>query len=234
MFSSLFLPLIVHAATFFVRDLRLGATGVDVQALQQLLNRDTATLVASFGPGSPGQESQYFGPATRSAVIRFQDKYATEVLYPAGLYNGTGFVGPLTRNKLNNLLFNQVAPIKPVVPVVPIQAIPNQPIAQPTVPVIQIQPTVKPVINGLSPLSGPAGTVMTITGSGFSPANNTIVASYGTLTNIPSADGKTITLTIPALSMPERAKARRLPLDFYFAVEVGKDQSEFYKFTLTR
>ena len=46
-----------------------------------------------------------FGNLTKSAVIRFQEKYKNEILIPAGISQGTGFVGPLTRNKINNLLY---------------------------------------------------------------------------------------------------------------------------------
>jgi hypothetical protein len=41
---------------------------------------------------------------TRKAVIRFQEKYATEILSPVGLEQGTGFVGEKTRMKINQLL----------------------------------------------------------------------------------------------------------------------------------
>jgi hypothetical protein len=83
------------AAYVFNNDLRRGSSGEDVWQLQVFLNSSPDTLVAESGFGSPGQETDYFGPLTQNAVVRFQIKYNIE---PA-----VGFFGPITRAKVNSL-----------------------------------------------------------------------------------------------------------------------------------
>ncbi|GEM_PF-5181071 len=102
----------------FTRNLSQGSRGEDVRQLQILLNRDQDTRLAAAGPGSPGSETDYFGPITRNAVIRFQEKYRSEVLAPLGLTSGTGFVGERTRAKLNEL-GTVTAPTDPAEPTDP-------------------------------------------------------------------------------------------------------------------
>lgn len=88
----------------FTRSLYLGDRGQDVLALQQFLNQDARTQVASSGAGSPGNETIFFGPATADAVQRFQELYRTEILEPVGLTAGTGFFGLSTREHVRHLL----------------------------------------------------------------------------------------------------------------------------------
>lgn len=80
-------------------NLRLGSNSEEVRCLQELLNESGFTI-ASSGPGSPGKESTYFGRKTFDAIKRFQEANAAEVLHPAGLRSGNGFVGPRTRERL--------------------------------------------------------------------------------------------------------------------------------------
>jgi hypothetical protein len=73
-----------------------GSRGPQVLELQQFLNNCSAeTMVASTGAGSKGMETSYFGPATKRAVIAFQNKFGIATTsYSAGL------VGPATRAKI--------------------------------------------------------------------------------------------------------------------------------------
>ncbi len=97
----------------FTENLGQGIKKTDVMYLQKILNSDLQTRVSIKGVGSPGNENDYFGLATINAVKKFQEKYASEILTPFGLTTGTGFVGPSTRIKLNNLLKESRANINP-------------------------------------------------------------------------------------------------------------------------
>lgn len=91
------------ATTLFSTNLFLGSRGAQVVLLQKQLNKDPETRIANTGNGSPGYETDYFGSLTKDAVIRFQEKYADEILTPVGLLHGNGRVGLYTRGKLKGL-----------------------------------------------------------------------------------------------------------------------------------
>jgi len=88
----------------FNTDLREGNDKPEVRYLQVVLNSDSDTKLAMHGVGSPGNENTTFGPLTKQAVIKFQEKYANEILAPLGLIRGTGYVGATTRAKLNAII----------------------------------------------------------------------------------------------------------------------------------
>ncbi len=79
--------------------LKKGMRSADVVLLQQLLNKDPETAVALSGDGSPGFESDYFGPLTLKALQKFQVKHG--IANPSD--EGYGLVGPKTRAKLNQI-----------------------------------------------------------------------------------------------------------------------------------
>jgi len=78
------------------RDLSFGSSGDDVKSLQEFLKSQSGIYPQGLITG-------YFGSLTRSAVIRFQERYASEILNPLGLVSGTGIVGSMTRSKINQL-----------------------------------------------------------------------------------------------------------------------------------
>ncbi len=77
----------------FDRDLMKGSKGEDVVRLQKFLNQE-GFLVAVSGPGSKGNETDYFGELTRKALASWQRAH--------GIAPSEGYFGPITRARIND------------------------------------------------------------------------------------------------------------------------------------
>lgn len=80
------------------QNLYYGLKSEQVKCLQQFLKSQGPKIYPE------GLVTGYFGPLTQKAVVRFQERYASDILLPLGLEKGTGFVGQQTRAKINQLL----------------------------------------------------------------------------------------------------------------------------------
>ena len=65
------------------------------RCLQQVLKSQGGAIYPQ------GKITGNYSVDTQAAVIRFQEKYAAEILTPLGLEKGTGYVGQFTRKKIN-------------------------------------------------------------------------------------------------------------------------------------
>ncbi|MFA6339106.1 MAG: IPT/TIG domain-containing protein [Candidatus Paceibacterota bacterium] len=169
----------------FERNLSIGMSGEDVITLQKILNSDPATKITSEGAGSPGMETNYFGPATLDAVKRFQTKYYKEVLFPASLSEATGFVGTLTRTKLESLSVS-----------VSLSVSPSQD---------PLQSLITPELDFLSSISGKPGDIVVIFGKNFksiNPDQLSVLFSSNNLSyfvwDLTIIDNETLTFTVPS------------------------------------
>ncbi|MFA5130374.1 MAG: DUF2341 domain-containing protein [Patescibacteria group bacterium] len=88
----------------FTVNLKPGQVSNDVKRLQIFLNQFPDTQIAKIGAGSPGKETRTYGPLTKAAVKKFQEKFAGEILMPMGLKKGTGVCAQSTRSKINTML----------------------------------------------------------------------------------------------------------------------------------
>jgi len=83
----------------FGNDLYYGMMqNVGVRCLQEFLKNQGEAIYPE------GLVTGNFLSLTQTAVIRFQEKYASEILAPLNLEKGTGYFGVLTRQVANRLL----------------------------------------------------------------------------------------------------------------------------------
>jgi len=84
---------------FFENNLYFGTVdSPEVRCLQEFLKTQGTDIYPE------GLVTGNFLSLTQNALIRFQEKYAEEILTPLGLEKGTGFFGPSTRAKINQIL----------------------------------------------------------------------------------------------------------------------------------
>lgn len=107
----------------FSKDLKIGSSGSEVDFLVEALTREGITSWKGDSNNVDG-----FDEAVASAVTGFQEKYKSEILTPAGLKYGTGYVGARTRAKLNKLYGCGIIRPVPKAPVITsIQSVSNPP-----------------------------------------------------------------------------------------------------------
>lgn len=174
----------------FTQNLHQGDTGADVLRLQVFLNTDSATRIAETGPGSPGNETTYFGTLTADAVRRFQELHSVDILLPSGLSSGNGFFGSFTRAAVN--ISSGADKTRPTVE--------------------KKNEVVRPRIDSITPSQGGVGTKVVIYGEGFLPTGNTIGSMFEQFDDVPSSDGKTLEITIKGPFPKEFLKEHE---DFY-------------------
>lgn len=73
----------------------------EVRCLQEFLKSQGSAIYPE------GLVTGNFAEKTRLAVIRFQEKYAADILAPVGLARGSGYVGSQTRQKITQLKIGQ-------------------------------------------------------------------------------------------------------------------------------
>jgi len=130
----------------FSQNIMYGQLSPDVKYLQIILNQNPSTRISNIGPGSPGQETTYFGLKTKQALLKFQEQYKQEIPLPLNLQN-VGYVESNTQAKLNTLLQQYRSTVAPTTPTTPAQ--PTQP-TQPAQPIAPSSPTPMTFICGNS------------------------------------------------------------------------------------
>lgn len=224
--TSLVFPLLLNAATFGLNDIprdfnfnktiKQGDTvAPDVSYLQFILNQSADTTVAETGAGSLTGLTNFFGAKTRTAVLKFQEKYRDEILTPAKITNPTGIVGEKTRSKLNQILeslftgtyidSNTSTPLgSSLATSAALSSAPKiftSSISGSKTNSASTQSTTKrpPTITSFSTFKALSGQLMSLFGTQFHPTKNTVYLGPNNIGEYPSLDnGTKITFKVPA------------------------------------
>lgn len=86
----------------FNTNLGIGIKNDEVSIVNDFLGKEGVSTKA-FSLERSSDFYRTFDEAMASSVSAFQEKYRSEILTPAGLSSGTGYLGPRTRVKLNQL-----------------------------------------------------------------------------------------------------------------------------------
>jgi hypothetical protein len=201
----------------FTRSLKLGADGDDVKYLQVILNLDPRTKVSDTGPGSPGNESTYFGGKTKYAVEKFQSLHEKEVLTPAGLTKPTGLVGKFTGDSLYSLCRSKELPVKATatatttkkhtasstrakvaIPKITSSSTPPDAVSiASSSPVMDANPNLKPYLIQPASYAVEQGGKLVVIGGGYTPTDNTVYVGDVAYAGLIPVKGK-LEVTIPA------------------------------------
>ena len=196
------------------RNLSIGMSGADVKMIQEMLNKDPRTELAEHGVGSPGSETIYFGQLTKAAVIKFQNIYQSEVLAPAGLTRGSGFVGAFTRAKILALCGQLHASVIPGSISAPASSSTPAPAVTPIAPSGRAIPTTAgssalslpvassfksdvPVLMFSSTRTSPRGGAVDVFGVGMAPFGNIVHLDNYTVASTTTASDGTVSFIVP-------------------------------------
>ncbi len=187
----------------FNTNLKIDDSGPEISSLARVLQKEN--IYIDQGEGLPVT----FNEKVSSAVITFQEKYASEILAPYGLPRGTGYVGKFTRAKLNKLYgCNTTSALAPTPTPTSTSIITPTPILTPTPntindpssimisPLVNTSDTTAPTISAVTSL-GITATGATITW--ITNESSDTQVEYGTITSF--ALGTTLNASITSLAI---------------------------------
>ncbi len=204
-FSALFGAQIASAQSFYQYQPMYGTGCVTITQTLSLGSSDSYTggqvstlqrFLVTAGYLNTNDIVGYFGKATSAAVKRFQRAQGVPV---------SGVVGELTRNAVQRVScsgaygtaynYNYVAPTYYTTPTY--NTYPYLTCGNGYAYTSCAQPLLA-TLNYISPTAGAVGSTVTVFGSGFSTSNNTVHFGNGIITNLGSADGRSVSFTVPA------------------------------------
>lgn len=190
--STVTAPAFIPPTFSFLNDLKIGDNSQDVRQLQIFLNSDANTRISDSGVGSKGQESTYFGQLTRNALMRFQLRN--------GL-NATGFVGPATRAKLNQLILTRSVASASVGSAITNSLSTSTPTSSTSLfsGPLPLQEERLPRLYTVRPQQIRKGDTFTLVGAGFQTENTLRIGSF-VFNRVVPQDGNNISFKIPATS----------------------------------